>query len=87
MFLEAKLHIELIFDHKQITRIYWNTLQAILQMLLQYFSIAEVYLEGGQSPSPPEFDRSVKPIQTRVADYAPYTTASPPDSKSYLHLR
>ena len=47
-------------------------------MLLQYFSIAEVYLEGGQSPPPPEFDRSVKPIQTRVADYAPYYCQPPP---------
>ena len=42
--------------------------------------------QGGQSPPPPEFGRSVHPIQTRVADYAPNTTASPPDSKSYLHL-
>ena len=40
--------------------------------------------QGGQSP--PEFGRSVNPIQTRGADYAPYTTASPPDSKSYLHF-
>ena len=40
--------------------------------------------QGGQSP--PEFGRSVNPIQTRGADYAPYTTASPPDSKSYLQI-
>ena len=36
--------------------------------------------------APPEFGRSVNPIQTRGADYAPHTTASPPDSKSYPHL-
>ena len=30
---------------------------------------------GGQSP--PEFGRSVNPIQTRGTDYAPHTTASP----------
>ena len=36
----------------------------------------------------PEFGRSVNPIQTRGggADYAPHITASPPDSRSYLHL-
>ena len=28
--------------------------------------------------APPEFGRSVDPIQTRGADYAPHTTASPP---------
>ena len=43
---------------------------------------------GGQalSPHPQEFGRLVNPIQAREADYAPRTTASPPDSKSYLHL-
>ena len=30
--------------------------------------------------------RSVNPIQTREADYAPHTTANPLDSKSYLCL-
>ena len=35
--------------------------------------------QGGQSP--PEFGRSVNPIQTRGADYAPHTTASPPGFK------
>ena len=37
--------------------------------------------QGGQIPSPPEFGRSVNPIQTRGADYAPHTTASPPGFK------
>ena len=36
--------------------------------------------------APPEFGRSVNPIQTRGADYTPHTTTSPPDSKRYLHL-
>ena len=31
--------------------------------------------------APPEFGRSVNPIQTREADYAPHTTASPPGFK------
>ena len=30
--------------------------------------------------------RLANPIQTRGADYAPHTTANPPESKSYLHL-
>ena len=34
----------------------------------------------------PEFGKSVDPIQTRGADFAPHTTANPPDSKSYLRL-
>ena len=32
--------------------------------------------EGARAP--PEFGRSVNPIQTREEDYAPHTTASPP---------
>ena len=32
--------------------------------------------------APPEFGRSVNPIQTRGADYTPYTTASPPGFKN-----
>ena len=34
---------------------------------------------GGPEPLPPptELGRSVNPIQTRGADYAPHTTASP----------
>ena len=31
--------------------------------------------------APPEFGRSVNPIQTRGADYTPHTTASPPGFK------
>ena len=36
--------------------------------------------EGARAP--PEFGRSVNPIQTRGADYAPHTTASPPGFKN-----
>ena len=36
---------------------------------------------GGPEPPPPEFGRSVNPVQTRGADYAPHTTASPPGFK------
>ena len=44
-------------------------------------------VDRGGGPEPrPEFVRPVNPIQTRGADYAPHTTASPPDSKSYIHL-
>ena len=32
---------------------------------------------GGECESPPEFGRSVNPIQIRGADYAPHTAASP----------
>ena len=35
---------------------------------------------SGQS-APPKFGRSVNPIQTRVTDFAPHTTASPPRFK------
>ena len=36
--------------------------------------------EGARDP--PEFGRSVNPIQTMGADYAPHTTASPPGCKN-----
>ena len=40
--------------------------------------------------APPEFGRSVNPIQTRGADYTPHTTASPSGFKKLstpLHFR
>ena len=39
--------------------------------------------------APPEFGRSVNPIQIRGADFAPHTTASPPGFKKLstpLHM-
>ena len=36
----------------------------------------------GEARGAPEFGRSVNPIQTRGADYAPHTTASPPPPRN-----
>ena len=54
--------------------------------MVVYRGVVRGGARGARAPPPPEFGRSVNPIQTRGADYATKTTASPPDSKSYLHL-
>ena len=41
---------------------------------------------GGARAPPPEFGRSVNPIQTREAEYAPYSTTSPPGFKKLSTL-
>ena len=59
---------------------------------MQWHSLArsEVKLEGGpevgRGPPPRNLADQGKPYSNQGADYAPHTTASPPDSKSYLHL-
>ena len=41
--------------------------------------------QGGKgSDCPPDFDRSLNPIPTRVADYAHQLTTRPPDFKTFL---
>ena len=48
---------------------------------------SEVQLEGGRTlPPPPEFGRSVNPIQNQGADMPLTLLPPPPISKSYLHL-
>ena len=51
---------------------------------LYIHSISRGVARGGAegARAPPEFGRSVNPIETRGADYAPHKTTSPPDSKT-----
>ena len=47
------------------------------------------YFNAFINSGPPEFGRSLNPIQTmggRGADYAHHTTANPPDPKCHLYL-
>ena len=39
----------------------------------------------GPEPPPPEFGRSVNPIQTRGADYVPHTTANHTQIKKAIY--
>ena len=47
----------------------------------------DVQLEGGQNPPPPPRNLANQlTLFKLLGDYASHTTASPPDSKSFLHL-
>jgi hypothetical protein len=51
-----------------------------------FFSDLKTFLSRFRDVDRGGVRRSANPIQTKGADYASHTTASPPDSKSYLHL-
>ena len=56
--------------------------------LVEKSHLPEVQLEGGRGGgrAPQNLADQLNLFEPGWADFAPHTTASPPDSKSYLHL-